>query len=76
MSISIRYGVASALSVYLFPTISLAQPAATAQDPAAHNHETLEEIVVTANPLGRTSDDLSQSATVLEGEALRQQLAN
>ncbi|MEZ5573808.1 MAG: Plug domain-containing protein [Halioglobus sp.] len=76
MCIPIRHGVAVALSVYLYPTISLAQPATNAQDPAAHNHETLEEIVVTANPLGRTSDDLSQSATVLQGEALRQQLAN
>ena len=39
-------------------------------------HDTLEEVVVTANPLGRGSTDLSQSATVLQGEALRRQLAN
>jgi iron complex outermembrane recepter protein len=78
MYISIRdgVGVAVALSVYLLPSLSLAQPASTPPAPAAHRHETLEEIVVSANPLGRASDDLSQSATVLQGEALRQQLAN
>jgi len=76
MSISIRYGVAAALSAYLCPTLSLAQPASTAEDTAAHTHEALEEIIVTANPLARASDELSQSATVLQGEALRQQLAN
>jgi iron complex outermembrane receptor protein len=76
MSISIRCSVAVALSVYLAPSISLAQPATTAPATHSHDHDKLEEIIVTANPLGRTSDDLAQSATVLEGEALRQQLAN
>ena len=76
MHIPIRHGVAVALSVYLFPSLSLAQPGSTASAPVTHEHDLLEEIVVTANPLGQTSDDLSQSVTVLQGEALRQQLAN
>ncbi|MCB1690776.1 MAG: TonB-dependent receptor, partial [Halioglobus sp.] len=76
MSTQIRHSVAVALSVYLFPSLSLAQPGSTASAPVAHEHDLLEEIVVTANPLGQTSDDLSQSVTVLQGEALRQQLAN
>lgn len=75
MYLPVRWGAAVALSVYLLPSLSLAQPDSTA--PAvAHTHDGLEEIVVTANPLGRGSDDLSQSATVLQGEALRQQLAS
>ena len=76
MYIPIRHGVAVALSVCLLPSESLAQPASTAPVSPDHSHDALEEIVVTANPLGRTSDDLSQSATVLQGEVLRQQLAN
>ena len=76
MYIPIRRGVAVALSVYLFPSVSLAQTNASTSTATSHEHEALEEIVVTASPLGQTSDNLSQSATVLQGEALRQQLAN
>jgi iron complex outermembrane receptor protein len=76
MCISKRYGVALTLFTSLFPIISLAQTSSSQDDPVAHKHETLDEIVVTANPLGHASDDLSQSATVLQGEALRQQMAN
>ena len=78
MSISIRKSVAVALSVYLAPSFSQAQSASPAAAPHSHEyeHEKLEEIIITANPLGRSSDDLAQSATVLRGEALRQQLAN
>lgn len=76
MYISIRYGVAAALSVSLCPSLSLAQPDSSTPTASAHDHDALEEIIVTANPLARASDDLSQSATVLQGEALRQQLAN
>lgn len=54
MHIPIRHGVAVALSVYLFPSLSLAQPVSTTSSPAAHEHDLLEEIVVTANPLGQT----------------------
>jgi iron complex outermembrane receptor protein len=72
----IRRGVAVALSVYLLPSVSLAQADASTSTPPSHEHEALEEIVVTASPLGQTSDNLSQSATVLQGEVLRQQLAN
>jgi len=76
MIISIRHGVAVALSAYLLPSVSLAQADTSATASPAHEHDVLEEIVVTANPLGQTSDELSQSVTVLQGEALRQQLAN
>ena len=76
MNISIRRGVALALLVYLFPTISFARQSSAGGVPVVHEHEALEETLVTANPLGRESADLSQSATVLQGDALRQQLAN
>jgi len=76
MYISIRNGVAVALSVYLLPSVSVAQSTATNPSQPTHEHETIEEVIVSANPLGQPSDDLSQSATVLQGEALQQQLAN
>ncbi len=76
MHISIRHGVAMALFGNLLSATSFAQqsPASAAARP--HQHEALEEVLVTANPLNRSTTDLSQSATVLEGAALRQQLAN
>ncbi len=76
MHISIRRAVAMALFGNLLSATSIAQqsPATTTAKP--HDHETLEEVVVTANPLNRESTDLSQSTTVLQGAALRQQLAN
>jgi iron complex outermembrane recepter protein len=77
MPISFRQGAMSALCIVLYPSIGYTQqPAAPDAKPAAHVHHGLEEVVVTANPLARATDDLSQSATVLQGEALRQQLAN
>ncbi len=76
MLISIRCGVALALCTNLFTTVSLAQQTPANGAAPAHKHETLEEVVVTANPLGRDSSDLSQSATVLRGDALRSQLSN
>jgi iron complex outermembrane receptor protein len=76
MTISIRRGVSLTLLGYLWSTQGLAQQSVINKPVSAHDHETLEEILVTANPLGRDSNDLSQSATVLEGEALSQQLAN
>ena len=76
MFVSNRYSVAVALSAYLLPSVSMAQSTPTTPVSSAHQHDTLEEIVVTANPFGRASDDMAQSATVLQGEALRQQLAS
>lgn len=76
MYFPIRRSAPVALSVYLLSPASLAQSSSTDEARTDHQHTVLEEIVVTANPLGRPSDDLSQSATVLQGEALRQQLAN
>ncbi|MBK6510926.1 MAG: TonB-dependent receptor plug domain-containing protein [Haliea sp.] len=76
MPISFRQGALSALCIVLYPSIGHTQPATPEATPAAHVHHGLEEVLVTANPLARGTDDLSQSATVLQGEALRQQLAN
>jgi iron complex outermembrane receptor protein len=76
MNTAIRHGVAVALSTCLYPSVSLAQSTATTGAQTAHQHDALEEIVVTANPLGQTSEELAQSATVLQGEVLRQQLAS
>lgn len=76
MYVPIRYGVAMALLGNLLSSASFAQPSSTEDASAPHEHEALEEILVTANPLSRETADLSQSATVLQGEALRQQLAN
>ncbi len=76
MYISIRRAVAMALFGNLLSATSIAQQSPATATTKPHDHETLEEVVVTANPLNRASTDLSQSATVLQGAALRQQLAN
>ena len=41
-----------------------------------HDHETLEEVRVTATPLSRDLIEMSQSAIVLSGETLERELAN
>ena len=41
-----------------------------------HSHDEIEEVVVRATPLRRSLDELSQSATVLSGEALYRELSN
>jgi iron complex outermembrane receptor protein len=76
MHISIRYSTAMALFGSLLSTTSFGQQSSGNVIDEPHEHEHLEEILVTANPLGRESTDLSQSSTVLQGAALRQQLAN
>jgi iron complex outermembrane receptor protein len=80
MPLSFQRHAMSALCIVLYPTICHAQPVASdtpaAAPTAAHAHHGLEEVHITANPIARASGDLSQSATVLQGEALRQQLAN
>lgn len=43
---------------------------------ADHEHETLEEVIVTATPLQREVIEISQSATVLSGAALDRELSN
>lgn len=43
---------------------------------ASHEHNVLEEIIVTATPLGRDVVEISQSATVLKGDALNRELNN
>ncbi|MCP5164873.1 MAG: TonB-dependent receptor [Pseudomonadales bacterium] len=76
MKISLRYGVAAALLGNALSSPSFGQPSAGNDATAEHQHETLEEVLVTANPLNREATDLSQSATVLSGAALEQQLGN
>jgi iron complex outermembrane receptor protein len=76
MNISMRNGVLLALFGNACASYSVAQQPATGVDSASHDHLPLEEIIVTANPLRRDSNDLSQSVAVLEGAALQQQLAN
>jgi iron complex outermembrane receptor protein len=71
-----RYGVVVALFGGLLPSVSVAQPLVAVDPPVQHEHKALEEIIVTANPLSRESTELSQSATVLQGAVLQQQLAN
>ena len=68
--------------------IGLVLPApATAQTPDSrntpdrihgehHEHQELEEVVVTATPLARNLIEMSQSATVLSGAALEREVAN
>lgn len=72
MHISKRSGA----SLALFLAIWL-PPALAEDDKAApHAHDALEEIVVHATPLDRETAELTQSATVLQGESLRRQLGN
>lgn len=42
----------------------------------SHDHEVLEEVVVTATPLSRNVIEMSQSATVLSGASLDREVAN
>lgn len=41
-----------------------------------HDHSVLEEVIVTATPIGRDVAELTQSATVLRGDALAREVAN
>lgn len=41
-----------------------------------HDHNVLEEVVVTATPIGRNAVELSQSAVVLSGDALARQVSD
>lgn len=41
-----------------------------------HDHDVLEEVIVTATPIGRNAVELSQSAVVLSGDALARQVGN
>lgn len=59
----------------LIPAAALAQPAATAQDPVVHGRAGVEEIVVTASPIGRSRYDVLQGTSVLSGEALDRALS-
>lgn len=43
---------------------------------AGHQHDVLEEVVVQATPLARNVVELSQSSTVLKGNALQRELNN
>jgi iron complex outermembrane recepter protein len=76
MYTSIRYSVLLALLGNFCSSASAAPTTTPEGSETPHVHQTLEEILVTANPLNRSSDDLAQSATVLQGAALQQQLAN
>jgi iron complex outermembrane receptor protein len=43
---------------------------------SSHDHDVLEEVIVTATPLSRNVIEMSQSATVLSGAALDREVAN
>ena len=62
---------------------AVAQQPAADNDPVAdrihgesHEHDVLEEVVVTATPLSRDIIEMSQSATVLSGAALDREVSN
>jgi iron complex outermembrane receptor protein len=74
--------VAAMIILGMLPTTTLAREA---PDPrhdddlihgASHEHDVLEEVVVTATPLDRNLIEMSQSSTVLTGKALQQELNN
>ncbi|CAA0108639.1 putative TonB-dependent receptor [Halioglobus japonicus] len=71
-----RYSALVALMGTSFSNASAADTATADNPQTFHVHEALEEVLVSANPLSRSSGDLSQSATVLQGAALQQQLAS
>ncbi|WP_028079997.1 TonB-dependent receptor [Solimonas soli] len=56
-----------ALAAIAFPAAALADPAPGAAGSAG---DPVAEVIVTANPLGRTADDLVQPAAVISGEDL------
>jgi len=75
-----RAGLVAGLLI-MGPTMALAQPAEERhdQDPhhgPGHQHSEIEEVVVRATPLARNLVELSQSATVLSGNELQEQLSS
>ncbi len=58
-----------ALAAAVFPMLALAQTA-TPADPSSAAPTRLDDVVVTAGPLGRTADELAQPVDVLNGDAL------
>ena len=75
-----EYILAGLVAGLLLPGPVLGQPAEERhdQDPhhgPGHQHSEIEEVVVRATPLDRNLVELSQSATVLGGKALQNQLA-
>lgn len=74
--------LAAIFSLAVLPVGSLAQDdPETGHDSdlihgAAHKHDALEEVVVTATPLTRNVLEMSQSSTVLSGVALHRELHN
>ena len=74
--------VAAIILVGMLPATTLAQ---NNRDPghggdlvhgAGHQHDVLEEVVVQATPLARSVEEISQSSTVLKGNALQRELNN
>ncbi|MEE4174280.1 MAG: TonB-dependent receptor [Xanthomonadales bacterium] len=67
------HAVACALTLAL---AGAAQAQSTADDDSDRDVLELEEIVVTATPIGRSAVELTQSAVVLQGEELNSELNN
>lgn len=72
MKFSERSDALVALLLAFLPISGMAQD----HNEPQHDHDVLEEIVVTATPLNRDIGELAQSATVLQGESLRRQLGS
>jgi iron complex outermembrane receptor protein len=65
------FAVASALAVSRLALAQTAPPPSAADPKPGDKVEKIEEVVVTASPLGRKEADLAQPATVLSGDDLR-----
>ena len=71
---NIKFGgsmAAAIMATTLMPMMAMAQSQNDSSD-----EETLEEVVVQAAPIERSAEEMSQSATVLTGEALTRELNN
>ncbi len=72
---SLALAISSICALLANPTLAQS----TIDDPRHdenHDHEVLEEIIVTATPIRRNVVELSQSAVVLFGDALARQVGN
>lgn len=65
-----------AIGLLALPLVALAQPAEDRVHGESHAHDVLEEVRVTATPLRSDALEMTQSASVLSGEALNRSLGN
>lgn len=71
-----RYGLLAVALAAACQSLSAQEGPEDPRHGAEHEHDALEEVIVTATPIRRDAAELTQSATVLQGDALAREAAN